>query len=283
MAIPEWFFGPAGDLRPLPSPEMNVVDTIDRIGGVHTSINGSRTVDVLGHKSRYEFELRYLDPDEYTRLEAVYTGQISGDLYLTDPLKKNLLSREASSGRPATANLSGVFANSGSVNWVRLTDGPIPWTNRAASWTVTTADSEVYFDYTRRIPSITGEDFTFSVYVRCVSAVDVTPFNQPFLAGVTGTPVFGAGVSLEANTWTRVDMTVPGNTATADALSFGLQYNGGAESAVALQLVCPQVEIGTEPTSASMGGGCTRIAIDDMSTTSPYFPLRNVSLSLLEV
>lgn len=281
MAIPEWFFGPAGDLRPLPSTEMDVVDTVERFGGIHTAITGGRTVDVLGHKSRYEFDMKYLEPEEYSRLEAIYTGMTTGDLFLKNPLKKNLLSRESSSGKPAPSHLRGAYASTGTTGWVKLTDSPVEWTQRGLSWTISVENANLYFDFSGRIPSVNGDGLTYSVYVKCAESVDVSLAYRPYLASVAGTQVYGSTETIPADEWTRILISVPTNPGVADSYRFGLRFEDNTSKTV--QFVCPQVELGAEATDADMGGGSAQVAIDSMDTTSPYFPLRNVSLTLLEV
>src|SRR5690606_21339830 len=68
--------------------------------------------------------------EDYAWLEAVFTRQIPGNLYLINPLKKNLLSREASSARPSGTNTAGVYTVTGTggvSTWVRVTDCRSPW------------------------------------------------------------------------------------------------------------------------------------------------------------
>lgn len=284
MPIPVWLFGPAGNLRPLPSPDLNVVDTVERFGGVHTGISGGRTVDTLGYKSRYEFELTFLDVEDYEWLEAVFTRQIPGNLYLINPLKTNLLSREAASSKPSGTITAGVYTVSGSASWIRVVDGPVSWTQRAAQWSGMAVDTRLHFDYQARIPVLDAEDMTFSVYVRSAEAVTVTGFSQPSLHGIwLGTRNYTSDVVLVPDTWTRIQLTTTGDVEVADEVHFGIQYEGGGTPNVAIQTTSAQVERGSVPTAPALGGGSHRVGIESMQTVSPYYPYQSVSLTLLEV
>lgn len=284
MAIPVWLFGPAGDLRPLPSPDLNVVGTVERLGGIHTGISGGRTVDTLGYKSRYEFELTFLSLEEHSWLEAVYTRQVPGNVYLIDPLRKNLFSREAASSKPLGTDQRGVFAVSGSAGWIRVLDGPVSWTQRAAAWAGMQAATRLHFDYEGRIPVLDAEAMTFSVYVRSTDAVTIRGFSQPYLNGTyLGARNYTSNVVLVPNTWTRIQMTVTGDVSVSDELNFGIQYESGATPSTTIQVTGAQAERGPTPTEPSMGGGSIRVGVETMDTVSPYYPYQSVSLKLLEV
>ena len=284
MAVPEWLFGPAGDLRPLPSPNRDIVATVERLGGIHTGISGGRTVDTLGFKARYEFELTYLTLDEQSRLEAVYTRQVPGNVYLIDPLRKNLLSREASSSKPLGTDQRGVYAATGTAGWIRVIGGPVSWTQRAAEWSGMTAATRLHFDFMGRTPVLDATAMTFSVYVKSTDAVTIRVFNQPYLNGTwLGTRNYGSNVVLVPNTWTRVQMTATGAVSVADELNFGIQHESGATASTKIQLTGAQAEFASAPTDPAMGGGSIRVGIETMDTVSPYYPYQSVSMKILEV
>lgn len=287
MATPEWLFGPAGGLRPLPAPDLNVDNTVERLGGIHTGISGGRTVDTLGFKSRYEFELTFLDLEQYEWLESVFTRQIPGNLYLVNPLKKNLLSREAASARPSGTSTAGVYTTPGTggvATWIRVTDGPITWTQRAARWTGMELNSRLHFDYAGRIPILDGEDITFSVYVRSNEAVTVAGYSQAYLNGQwLGTRDYTSDYELTPGTWTRVQITHTGNVSESEEINFGVEYRGGGTNNRIIHAMGAQAEYNSEPTEPTLGGGSHRVAIEAMDVVSPYYPFQSVNLKLLEV
>ena len=287
MAVPEWLFGPAGDLRPLPPPDMDVVSTVDRFGGIHNGISGGRTVDTLGYKARFEFNLPYLTPEDHAWLETVFTRQIPGNLYLINPLKKNLLSREASSARPSGTSTAGVYTvpgTGGVSTWVRVTDGPITWTQRAARWTGMDLNSRLHFDYAGRIPILDGEDITFSVYVRSNEAVTVAGYSQAYLNGEwLGTRDYTSDYELAPGTWTRVQITHTGNVSESEEINFGVEYRGGGTNNRVIHAMGAQAEYNSEPTEPALGGGSHRVAIESMDVVSTRYPLQSVNLKILEV
>lgn len=282
MAIPEWLLGPAGDLRPLPPMEMDVVNNVDRFGGVHTSINGSRTVDVLGFKSRYELEIRHMKPEEYNRLEALYTQQIPGPFYLVDPLRRNLVSRESSSARPSGAGFRGLSAAGGALSWVKASDSPLEWTKRAAEWHTFEADNTVRFDYGRRIPLVSGQPITFSVYANPSEDVQLRARFQCYVGNQGAGTVSGEDTECPAGEWTRVTVTIP-DTENYDEVSPELQFISGGSDSTKIKILGAQAEYADEPTEATLGGGSVLVVFEQMDTTSPYYPYQSAALTLLEV
>lgn len=283
MPVPQWLFGPAGDLRPL-TPELNVVGTVDRFGGTHTSISGGLTVDSLGYRARYEFTLPSLEADEYEQLEALYTRQIPGPLYLVDPLRRNLLTREAASARPAGADRRGIYADAGGLSWVKVTDSPVARTQRAASWSGAPAGSSLFFDYGRRFPLLPGEDLTSSVYVRPTETIVVDWYVQLYNDGSPVGSLSPTEVTAPANVWTRVGATVPASELAAyDEAHVALNYVSGGTSSMQIQIIGAQAEFSSAATAPALGGGSVRVEIDKLDTKSPWYPERTVTLALLEV
>lgn len=283
MAIPEWLFGPAGDLRPLPSPEMDVVNTVQRFGGIHNAINGSRTVDVLGHRSNYEFELKQLTPDEYYWLEALYTETIPGPFKLIDPLRKNLLSREAALAKPSDATQRGLYTlGTSTLGWLQMQDSPVTWQRRGASWTNLQDNSFVRFDRGALVPPPPDGQMTFSVYLQAQSEISVAPSIDTFTEGVETDGVDGTAITLPVGEWYRLEFPFQAPTGTT-GVSPVLWITSEPAAGEFIRIIAPQLEYGTSATDASIGGGSATVVIDTMDTTSPYFPYQNVSLKLLEV
>lgn len=280
MPGPHWLFGPAGDLRPLPAPAGDVVNTVDRFGATHVAITGGRTVDTLGYRARYEFELPYLDEEEYFRLEALYTLADPRPLKLIDPMRRNLLSRDAALAKPADATQRGLSASLGAgLAWVRVTDSPVSWSARGARWTGFGAGDTLQVGRGATVPVTPGESVTFSVYLSASEAQDVAASLDTISEGLPHTVVPGDTVPLPAGSWTRLEQTfvVPAGAQTAYITLHAVTAAG------ALTAVAPQLESGTTATAPSLGGGAVTVLIEELATTSPRHPYRSVSLSLLEV
>lgn len=284
MAGPEWLFGPAGDLRPLPPPEGGVVNSVDRFGGIHTAINGGRTVDVLGYRARYEFELPFVPEDEYFRLEALYTLAEPRSLKLIDPMRRNLLSRDASMARPADATQRGLYTDMAShLAWPRIPDSPVSWTTRGAGWTGFGPDSFLRFDRGNRVPVNGQSQLTFSVYLKASVELEVDISLGAFIDNTETDPVPGVQELLPAGEWVRVehvfDVPVGLHEVSPDLRVVSAEVPTGAY----LQVMTPQLEYGDEATAPALGGGAITVAIEDMQTVSPRYPYQSVSLTLLEV
>ena len=284
MAVPEWLFGPSGDLRPLPAPDVDVVNTVERFGGVHNAINGARTVDVLGHRANYQFELPYLSLDEYFRLESLYTETIPGPFWLVDPLRKNLVSREAATTRPADAYGRGVSVDpsTGALTWIKVLDSPISWSNRGVRVTNIPETSRIRFDTTTRFPIVAMRPCTASVYVKSDIAVDLNLALVTFYEDLETETITGPSSSVVAGEWTRISYTFS-ELAAATSAYLAIDTSGIFGSAEGLEIMTPQVELGTSVTDPALGGGSLRVVIGSMDTVSPRYPLQTVSLELLEV
>lgn len=283
MAVLEWLFGPAGDVIPLPSPDLGVVSTVDRFGGTHVSISGGRTVDTFGFRGRNEFTLPYLEAPEYERLEALFTRQVPGTLYLVDPLRRNVLSRESASSRPAGSSGSGLSASAGAIQWVQVSDGPNPTTRRVAEWSSYTANAVLFFDKGRQLPLLEGQDLTSSAYIRPTTDIVVRWNVELYNSGTGVGTVAGADTTAPANVWTRVGGTISAATIAANGANeadAALQYVSGGTT---LQFASAQAEYGSTATDPALGGGSLRVEFDKFDVTAPWYPYRTVNMTLLEV
>lgn len=290
MEIPEWYFGPAGDLRPLPAPGMDVVNTVERFGGIHNAINGARTVDVLGHRASYEFELPYLTPEEFYWIEALYTETIPGPFYLLDPLRKNRFSRETATARPADASGRGLISgNRSTLKWQLFHDSPVDWIKRGVRWTNLTESegngANLELDNTPFIPVLPHTGVVVSVYARANEPVGIRIRSDYMDAAGNVVPDSGADDYTDlSGSWTRVTRTLadfPANTVTVRPELW--TEVGSATADTAIELIGFQAEHGYSATELALGGGSGQVVIDTMETTSPYYPLQTVNLSILEV
>lgn len=290
MALPEWLFGPSGDMRPLPAPATDVVNTVQRFGGIHNAINGARTVDVLGHRANYEFDLPYLNPEEYFRLEALYTETIPGPFKLIDPLRKNWFSREAALVRPADASGRGVTPGNSSIgDWVRVTNGPVDWNQRSIEWTgLTNAPANggyLRFDKNYNFPRSVGV-LTASAHVNPTEQISLYwhAWNYDSAGTQLASSIQSAQV-IPANTWTRIVYTYPTPPAGTVTSAINLWYvpSSGALTTTKVLVMNPQLELGTTATAPAFGGGLVTAVIESMDATSPYYPYQSVALKILEV
>jgi hypothetical protein len=96
-----------------------------------------------------------------------------------------------------------------------------------------------------------------------------------------GVAVGGAGTFAKSITtsWTRFSISVTQSATQAGFRPVLFFPTSGAQN---VYISCPQVEVAASASAWRMGGGSSKIIIDDLSTTSPRYPLFNASLSMLE-
>lgn len=275
----EWYLGPAGDLRALVCPERNVNVSDVRYGGVHQGLSGARTVDVTGVKMQIDMTIPYMSETDYLWLEAMHIRHIPGPLYLINPLKRNLLSKEASISKTSFFPGPGVYSPTASYthNWSYENSYPtgVPGT-RSIQRTVPASSVTFNLDDGYKVPVTPGSSYDFSSYMKSASAKTVTfgigwyDKNKVFLSEVTS-------AKSVTTSWTRFDLTgtAPANAALAQPYWI-------STTNVTFTSTAAQFEEGSSPTSWHIGGGSMVVLIDQMPTNSPRFPVRNSNLTLLE-
>lgn len=276
----EWLLGPAGDLRQLECPERNVNVTPVRYGGVHQGLSGARTVDVTGVKMQVDLTFPYLEEDDYLWLEAMHVRHIPGPVYLINPLKKNLLSKEASMSNTSYSAGPGVYSPTAGYthNWEWENSYPsgVPGV-RAVKRTGLPGTSVTFnIDDSKRVPVTVGTAYDFSAYMKADSAKTVT-FGIGWFDKDAGFLSLDTSAKSVTTSWTRFDITATAPASAALALPFWISTTNVSFTSTALQF-----EVGSAPTTWQLGGGSMQVFIDQMPTTSPRFPLRNCSLTLLE-
>lgn len=284
METPQWLFGPSGDLRPLPPPEPGIGNGVERFGGIHQAINGARTVDTFGFRAGYEFAMEYLEPDEYFRLESLFTETIPGPFWLIDPMRKNLLSRESAVSRDENYSGHGLTWQDGNiVEWVTIQDSPVSWNRRAAKWSNLSSGGYINFDAEHKLPVKAGTPVTFSMHLKpsvgITLRLSVTTFSNDTMIET----IYGPIETLTAGVWTRL---LNPFTLTDDVEEIGVSLvasNPGPADAETVHIVSPQVEFGSEATDPALGGAAVVAAIESLKGTSPRYPYQSATLKLLEV
>lgn len=279
MADPIWYLGAPGDMRELFAPEMDIDITEERYGGVFQGLSGARSVDVTGFRQRLTFDMKWVDPAEYVWYEALYRRLIPGTLRLINPLKKNRLSQESSMGQWGGYTTNGLSLTSGSMT--RLWDWPSTAPPIALStnrWGARVSGAVFRTDETKRIPVIAGETITASVWLKSTVAHSVTLAIDWADRLGAGTAASTTSVVSVTTAWQRFALTaaVPAGTHLVTFAGYSFTTNN-------LDVGPLQLESGASATSWEMGGGAPSVVIDQMPVTTPRYPLRNVTMVLLEV
>lgn len=276
---PTWYLGPTGDLRPLTCPETDIDISVIRYGGLHQALSGARSLDVTGHRQKFDFNFNWLEPDEYSWLEAMHLRQVKGPFRLISPLKTNRLTPESSFGFVGAGTAQGASLAGGVATQVYDWPAGVGSGNgMATKWTNRPAGTPVFrFDDFKRTTVIVGETITASVYLKASTAMTVSLIVDWWdrTSQTSSTSVTSASVT---TSWTRfsVSATVPAGTHTA-------RFAGYTNNAVPdIYWAAAQFEAAASATPWSIGGGAPVVLLDQLSTISPRYPFYNTTLTLLE-
>jgi hypothetical protein len=277
-----WFLGPPGDLRELIVPEPDVTVEQVRLGSARQALSGARTVDVTGHRQRFEFTFEHLEPEEYAWLEALHTRVIPGPLRLISPLKRNRLSMQASHAMAWGVYTLGIQTNVSYPVTSRDFPDEVDLQGRSSYFEQSSTNSYWIFDGNRNgAPVFSGEDIVCSVYLRSDTAQTLE--YRIIFRDAAGLDIDSETVTGDwsiGTSWNRFEETVevPDDAAT---VAFSLANPDGVF--IDLYIACAQIEEGTVATDWQIGGGGTVVAVDQLTTTSPLFPRYNCTLTLLEL
>jgi hypothetical protein len=274
----EWYIGPAGDLKLLVCPEINLSVSDVRYGGVHQAISGARIMDVTGTKQDISLAFTFLDEADYRWLQALQTRHIPGPHRLINPLRKNRLTVQAASLNPQASNRPGVKLSAGAWTWVNDWPSAAGYGMRSVSWSGRTASSTLKLDAVQGTAIFPLEQITGSVYIKGDSAIasgsltiDYYDRYGVFLSSATPQ---AASVT---TSWARytITRTAPVNAATA---VLGVT----ATATTTMRVAAAQLEAGSSASAWDQGGGAPLVLVDQLPSTSPRFPLMNCSVTLLE-
>jgi hypothetical protein len=279
-----WYLGPLGDLRALTVPERGVEMTQVRYGGIHQGLSGARTMDVTGHRGQYTFNYTYLEEEEYLWLEALHYRLVEGPFWLLNPLKKNLLSLQATRFVVSAYDRLGVRLPTGATYDVPTIhpSGPgIPARGiRVKGWT--NVEGEVLFDPGKVTPVLPNLPITASVYIGCQDGqtssgaylkLDWYTKDGLYLSSTQSSTFTVTSV------WSRRSLPNIAVPAGAAGVQFSATF---VNPLVPIYLAAPQVEANFIVTPFSAGGAAPEVLVDQLETTSPRFPTRDCTLTLLE-
>lgn len=278
-----WYIGWLGEMRPLLAPEVGLTNTEERFGGVHQGLNGARTMDTLGTRMRYDMSFKYLTNDELSFVRALYTQSIPGPHYLINPMHKNLLSSQASLTIPNSISDIGVYVNPGILREYAndYPSGLYVTGQRCLKVTTSNAlNTYIRFDGTTKFtPWQAGETMTFSLYMRADAPVSVNFVGDTVDKNNVTAATAATQVKNVTTSWARYSMTV-----TQSGVMAGLRpaIVFPTVSTYNVYMAAPQLEVGAVATSFRFGGGSSKILIDQITSTSPRFPLNEVDLTILE-
>lgn len=265
-------FGPLGRLMAFDTPLSGFDAPVDEFGGIHESLNGTRTKDVLGHKASYTLEMEGLTPRALSWFEMAYQGALGEPLYFVDEQRPNKLSAPVSSALSAYAStdpfthLNGTHTEVANTSLLLpgvedaqavLTPGPagaISWTNTATGNLLRCGPM---------VPVTPGEHVVFSLYALSVTGAPTLEFTPFDAAGVAlpQTPAIAANV-ITAGAPPRY--WVPYTVAAGVAALQPCLRHAVAQTTIFTAL---QLEQGDTPTPWVMGAGTAQVLVQSMPIT----------------
>lgn len=274
-----WYLGPLNDLRALDVPDAGVTTTPVRYQGVHQALSGARTVDFLGVRHEYELSFEYLDEQDWIWLEALYEGLVPGPYYLIDPLKKNRLSVAGCGLRDGVRDATAVAIWNWQYQMSRVKPGSVNLPVESIILEAPGSGQTYLFDPRVPTPVVPGEQITASIHARGSAGrtIQMVMHHHGPDGRRLGTAQSAATMNMTTS-WNRYSMplTVP---AGVHAIRLGITTGTGSAD---VQLCAPQIEGGTTATSWRPGGGGVQVVLDSIPTSSPRWPLKDCSVSLLE-
>lgn len=298
MTVPVFLLGPLGRLSPLAPPEKGIARTDEMAGGVHTSVNGSKTLTVRGYRRVWEIESAHLEREDLSFLQACFAGAIRSPLRLVDPINKNRLSKSTSAAAKlpewaggasnwrtdATASTSTQQGDTPAVSFTNdyssatsyVPETYIRWETEGAAtvWAEVDGDKPLA---AKAVPVFPGETLTLSAYTRVVSGLGSVTLSLRYVdasSTVVGTANSAAST---ATSWTRLAATLD---APADAVGAVVALTATAGGVYDVSQV--QLEEGASASGWVFGHGCPEVLFTQLRETSPRYPLVTASLRLEE-
>lgn len=287
FAAKTWYLGWLGDMRALPVPEPDFDLTEVRYGGVHQGLSGARTVDVTGLRQKFDFTFKYLTEAEFQFMRALHQRLVRQPNYLINPMRKNLLSSQASVGVFHTMDDNGLQNVNGVLSYDYFQDYPtglaVAGTRSPRIVSAATSPNFVVIDGGERfIPVFLNEPITYSIYMRTTSGTaNVDMYVQTM--DKYGSVGVGPGVvstKTVTTAWQRFTVTHTPTTSGIFGARLGLQF--ATATTYNVLLAAPQCEYGSVATAWDVGGGVVKCSIDEIDVSSHRYPLLDVDVTLLE-
>lgn len=298
--------GAAGQMYAVQVPENGgFSETPSKFGGVQTGISGTRTVDSQGERSDYTLSWEDLSEDDCSVLRQFYSQVRSSGkpIRMFLPHRKNLLTASASSARSVArprestinyAPLAGNAVVSTPEVYRTSLDATYPLTPRLTRM-VKIVNSTLSNDFVypegnpdvvtgtpwSRIPLIEGRQYTCSVlYAKDPVGAGTCNLRNVWRnedGGNTGAPA-GSNVALSTLDWDWQSFTF---TVPTGFPGFCPLIESGPSST--LYIGAMQVEEGPVRTPWVMGNGVPVIAFTSLQFTDTLWPLRNASMTAIEL
>lgn len=257
-------FGPLGRLIVVQIPDDGFDMPVDEFGGLHESLNGTRTKDVLGRKTTYKINLEGLDTRALSWFEMAYHGALGSALWFVDEQRTNRLSREVSSALSVWSDIDPFSNLNGTRTTVPNTVSLLPDVQGGAPGLTPAPDSAQQWVSTAggivrcgpMLPVQPGEHMVFSLYALSgTPTLEFTPYDAAGVALAQSGPLTDVIASVPPRRYETYVVPASGVAAIQPCIR-----HAGAQTSVWTAL---QLEQGDIPTPWVLGGGASRVLVND--------------------
>lgn len=275
------WLGPLGYLRQLPLLPVGDRSKADEdlIGGVHTSLAGTTTLDVVGHKRQWTLDWVCLTLAETTTVHAMYQHLTRSAIRIIDPRAGNRLTRDGASGGTYSRDTRAYATANGTVSWLPITDYPAAFAgllDGGVQWMVPASTAgTLLIDDTTRIPLIPGEQVSLAVWVKGTLGVQVGAQTYD-ASGADAGMVLASSVTL--GSWAGYTHTfTPGGTQVAASLAVTVASGAARPVIIGGALWHPR------NTDWCPGAGCPRVLPISATTSNLGLANQDYGVVLREV
>jgi hypothetical protein len=207
-----FYLGPLGYLRQLPLIPLSTPTGAneDLIGGMTASLDGTATLDVMGHRRTWQLSWVCLTPGELAAAHAMFQGLSRLPLRVIDPRAGNRLTRSGASGGSYSLDTSAHTVTAGTVAYAAVTDYPAAYLgllDGGVAWSVpATTVCTLRVDAGGKIPLIPGETVSVGLLVKGTlnAQLGVQYYD---VAGSAGSTALGTSVTLAGWAWLTYTFT----------------------------------------------------------------------------
>lgn len=268
----DWYLGRVGSLVQIPAPADPAEVTPDILGGVAQSLGGATTVDRTATPRSWKFQWPYLVESNLTYLEAIGFGLVKGPLRLVDPMRRNRLPAQISSGGSQRRDTTGWTQTGGSTpTWAAVTDPPgaVP-VRGVISWqrTTTAAAALTTSNVHHRVPVVPAQQVRVSCWARG-AAIQAAAGVDGWDSSGASTRTTGTAATLNTTTWTQLTATL---TPASDRVSLSpLLSVASGQAASTLQTTGWMLSAAAESTTWALGGGAPVVVASELGHSVSLF------------
>lgn len=280
LDLNRFWLGPLGRLRQLPLLPVggNTDATEQLVGGFNTSINGTGTLHVLGHKRTWQLDWVCLTAAEESAVHAWFQGLTRSALRIVDVRAWNRLSRDGASGGSWSRDVAAHTVTAGTRTFGLVTDYPAAIADvvdGGISWVVPlNTASTLRIDATDKIPLIPGETITLSVLLKGTLNAQVgVQFYD--LAEAATTTSLAASATLGAWAWYSHTFT-PSSTQKSASLIVSAASGAARTLTIGPALWHPR------NTDWTPGTGCPRVLATAMPMRYPGLANHDSGITFVE-